>query len=314
MKAKARPKANRSDAKRGQRAGSRQHTDARPRRTTSKDAGVTSGSVAGADPKTGPRTGRHAHYKTVRGQEVAEPLFYGRHAVMAALGNPKRRIKAVHADTRGLSWLQAQTMSVHKDTPLTAPSPVIDLLQAKGLPHQGIAVEVAPLPAPAIEDMLSPAPNTLILAVDQVTDPQNIGACMRTAAAFGAAAFMTQDRNSPGESGALAKAASGTTETLPWLRVTNLAQALQRLKDAGYWTVGFAGDGDTRFTPTDPALQALTGQPTVLVMGSEGKGLRPLVRKHCDVTARIPIAPNVESLNVSNAAAIALYARRLLDG
>ncbi len=262
----------------------------------------------GTDPRRPPA--KRSHAVSEKGQ--SEPVLYGRHALDAALKNPNRRIVRLHADARGLRWLEEVGRSAAAQMAM-ADSPLIADLAARGLPHQGIAAEVAPLKTPPIERFTSPSATDVILALDQVSDPQNIGACMRTAAAFGATALMTQDRHTPGESGALAKAASGALDILPWLRVGNLAQSFARLKDAGYWIVGFAGDGDIDFRPDSAAVQGLKGQPTLLAMGSEGKGLRPLVRKHCDLIAKIDIHTQMESLNVSNAAAIALYARRLLD-
>jgi 23S rRNA (guanosine2251-2'-O)-methyltransferase len=170
-------------------------------------------------------------------------------------------------------------------------------------PHQGVVVEVEPLEDVWLGDVLGDAAERAVLLVlDQVTDPHNVGAILRSAAAFGAAGLVTQDRNSPPESGVVAKSASGALERVPWARVVNLARALEEIGEAGFWRIGLAGDADT-------TLANALGPPRVaLVLGAEGAGLRPNTREHCDALARLPIDDSMESLNVSNAAAVALYA------
>lgn len=170
-------------------------------------------------------------------------------------------------------------------------------------PHQGVVIEVEPLEESWIEDVLQLAEErTVVLVLDQVTDPHNVGAILRSAAAFGAAGLVTQDRHSPPESGVVAKAASGALERVPWVRVVNLARALEEIGEADFWRIGLAGDADM-------ALREALGPARVaLVLGAEGAGLRPNTREHCDALARLPISDSVESLNVSNAAAVALYA------
>jgi 23S rRNA (guanosine2251-2'-O)-methyltransferase len=166
-----------------------------------------------------------------------------------------------------------------------------------------VVIEVEPLDGAWLDGLLHEAPESAVLLVlDQVTDPHNVGAILRSAAAFGAIGIVTQDRHSPPESGALAKAASGTLERVPWARVVNLARALEEIGDAGFWRVGLAGDAETE-------LKDALGPPRVaLVLGAEGPGLRQNTREHCDALARLPISDAIESLNVSNAAAVALYA------
>ncbi|HVL29532.1 MAG TPA: 23S rRNA (guanosine(2251)-2'-O)-methyltransferase RlmB, partial [Sphingomicrobium sp.] len=170
-------------------------------------------------------------------------------------------------------------------------------------PHQGVVIEVEPLEDLWLGDLLAQADErSVLLVLDQVTDPHNVGAILRSAAAFGALGIVTQDRHSPPESGALAKAASGALERVPWVRVVNLARALEEIAEADFWRIGLAGDANT-------VLKAALGPPRVaLVLGAEGPGLRSNTREHCDALARLPISDAVESLNVSNAAAIALYA------
>src|SRR3982751_3962313 len=147
-----------------------------------------------------------------------------------------------------------------------------------------------------------PGENAVLLVLDQVPDPHNVGAILRSAAAFGAIGIVTHDRHSPPESGVVAKAASGALERVAWARVVNLARALEDIGDAGFWRIGLTGDADTDLK------DALGPQRVALVFGAEGPGLRPNTREHCDAIARLPMSDAVESLNVSNAAAVALYA------
>jgi 23S rRNA (guanosine2251-2'-O)-methyltransferase len=170
-------------------------------------------------------------------------------------------------------------------------------------PHQGVVIEVEPLEDVWLDDLLTDAPErSVLLVLDQVTDPHNVGAILRSAAAFGAIGIVTQDRHSPPESGALAKAASGALEVVPWVRTVNLARALGDIAEAGFWRIGLTGDADMELK------DALGSHRVALVLGAEGPGLRPNTREHCDALARLPISGAVESLNVSNAAAVALYA------
>jgi 23S rRNA (guanosine2251-2'-O)-methyltransferase len=180
----------------------------------------------------------------------------------------------------------------------------IDRLLPPGTVHQGLALQTQPLPAVAIEDVVRAAEGrerAVVVVLDQVTDPHNVGACLRSAAAFGALALVVPDRHAPDETAALAKAASGALERLPLARVTNLARSLDILKNAGFWVAGLAADG-----PATLAEGGLSGR-VALVLGAEGEGLRRLTREHCDLLVRLPMTGAVESLNVSNACAVALY-------
>jgi 23S rRNA (guanosine2251-2'-O)-methyltransferase len=170
-------------------------------------------------------------------------------------------------------------------------------------PHQGMVAEVERLPDLLLADLLDEAADRRpLLVLDQVTDPHNVGAILRSAAAFDALGIVTQDRHAPPESGALAKAASGALETVPWVRVVNLSRALDEMAEAGFWRIGLTGD-------TDMTLAEALGPPRVaLVLGAEGEGMRQNTEQHCDALAKLPISDRIESLNVSNAAAIALYA------
>ena len=195
-------------------------------------------------------------------------------------------------------------MQFPKDLPVTlAEAPDLGRLVPNDAPHQGVVIEVEPLEEVWIDDLLVSAPErAIILVLDQVTDPHNVGAILRSAAAFGALGLVTQDRHSPAESGVVAKAASGALERVPWARVVNLARALGQIAEAGFWRIGLTGDAEMD-------LKDALGPPRVaLVLGAEGGGLRHNTREHCDALARLPISEAVESLNVSNAAAVALYA------
>jgi 23S rRNA (guanosine2251-2'-O)-methyltransferase len=227
------------------------------------------------------------------------PRFWGRHAVAAALDNPRRTVVKAWATREA-----AATMQFPDDVPVTF-ADVADLgrLVPSDAPHQGVVIEAEPLEEVWLDEVIGQAPERAVLLVlDQVTDPHNVGAILRSAAAFGAIGIVTQDRHSPPESGALAKAASGALETMPWVRTVNLARALGDIAEAGFWRIGLAGDSETELR------QALGPSRVALVLGAEGAGLRHNTREHCDALARLPITAKVESLNVSNAAAVALYA------
>ncbi|MBB5708237.1 23S rRNA (guanosine(2251)-2'-O)-methyltransferase RlmB [Sphingopyxis panaciterrulae] len=234
-----------------------------------------------------------------RGQGIR---FWGRHAVLAALANPERRVKRIWGTREALSQF---------DLPPVVPisyADVADLarLVARDAPHQGLVIEVDPLDGLFLGDILQEEDGAgskrPIVVLDQVTDPHNIGAVLRSAAAFDAAAIVTQDRHSPPESGVIARSASGALETVPWVRVVNLSRALEEIAEAQYWRIGLTGDTETTLGET------LDDSKVALVLGSEGDGMRHNVMEHCDVLARLPISPRMESLNISNAAAIALYA------
>ncbi|WP_309612002.1 23S rRNA (guanosine(2251)-2'-O)-methyltransferase RlmB [Sphingomonas sp.] len=227
------------------------------------------------------------------------PRFWGKHAVAAALDNPERRVLRAWSTREA-----AELMNFPSDVPVTF-ADVADLgrLVPNDAPHQGVVIEVAPLEDIWLGDVLGDAPErAVLLLLDQVTDPHNVGAIFRSAAAFGAIGIVTQDRHSPTEGGVLAKAASGALETVPWVRIVNLARALEEIAEAGFWRIGLTGDATTD-------LKDALGPPRVaLVLGAEGPGMRANVRDHSDALARLPISSAIESLNVSNAAAIALYA------
>lgn len=229
---------------------------------------------------------------------TGRPRLWGRHAVTAALANPERRPLKLWATREAAARLE-----LPKELPLTL-ADVADLgrLVPADAPHQGLVLEVKPLEGVYLDELLEAPGDGPLLVLDQVTDPHNVGAMLRSAAAFGARGIVTQDRHSPPESGALARAASGALELVPWARVVNLARALDEIAEAGFWRVGLTGEAPRTLAET------LGSARIALVLGAEGEGIRQNTAAHCDELARLPISPRVESLNVSNAAAIALYA------
>src|SRR3954466_16009830 len=230
---------------------------------------------------------------------ATRPRLWGKHAVAAALDNPERKILKAWTTREAAAFMQFP-----KDVAVTlAEAPDLGRLVPQDAPHQGVVIEVEPLEEVWLDDLLNGTPERAVLLVlDQVTDPHNVGAILRSAAAFGAIGIVTQDRHSPPESGVVAKAASGALDRVPWARVVNLARALEEIGDAGFWRIGLTGDAETELK------EALGPARVALVLGAEGPGLRHNTREHCDALARLPISEAVESLNVSNAAAVALYA------
>ncbi|MEO1190506.1 MAG: 23S rRNA (guanosine(2251)-2'-O)-methyltransferase RlmB [Pseudomonadota bacterium] len=228
--------------------------------------------------------------------------LFGRHAVEAALANPARRTRRFLATSQPDEGLTA-LLDTHKQAPpQVVDRSALDAVLPEGAVHQGLALECHPLRQPALPtliDDLGEAPATLV-ALDQVTDPHNVGAILRSAAAFGAAALLTTQDRAPEEGGTLAKSASGALEIVPYLRETNLVRALERLQKAGFWCLGLDETGV-------PLAEVPRSERLVLVMGAEGAGLRRLTKERCDHLCRLPTRPPLGTLNVSNAAAVALY-------
>jgi 23S rRNA (guanosine2251-2'-O)-methyltransferase len=249
-------------------------------------------------------------------RERGADWIYGRHAVAAALANPERRwrrLAVLASEAEKAARLVAAARAerhLPKGMPAGEAVSVLDraalaLLLPEGAAHQGWALAVEPLALPDLDDVLRAAAVTpgrsIVVVLDQVTDPHNVGAVLRSAAAFGAAAVIVAEHGAPPVTGALAKAASGALDRIKLVRTVNLARALDRLKEAGYWCVGLDEGAPAPLATLDP------GPRVALVLGSEGGGLRRLVRERCDYLARLPTLPALPSLNVSNAAAIALY-------
>lgn len=234
--------------------------------------------------------------------------LWGVHPVLAALANPNRQCHRLLATAETVRVHAAELDRLAKARRLPGVETVarndLDQWLPDGAVHQGIAVSVDPLPAMDIADLVDLAEvrdTAVIMVLDQVTDPHNVGAVVRSAAAFGAIGVVMQDRNAPDETGTLAKSASGALERLPLVKTINLARALEELKQAGFWIAGMAGEA------TQTLAEAKLSGKIALVMGSEGEGMRRLTREHCDYLVKLPQTDLVESLNVSNAAAVALY-------
>ncbi|MGQ0533430.1 MAG: TrmH family RNA methyltransferase [Caulobacteraceae bacterium] len=218
------------------------------------------------------------------------------HASLAVLANPARRIERVIATRNAASRLPERA------EPQILDPDAIDGMLPPGAVHQGLAVRAFPLEPLDLETACAPPDGRSVLVLDGVTDPQNVGAAFRSAAAFGARAVILQDRKSPPLTGVLAKAAAGAIEVVPYVRVVNLGRAVETLRSLGYITIALEGEADL-----DLADALADQRSAAIVVGAEGKGLRPGVAEACEKHARIPIAPAIESLNVSAAAAIALY-------
>jgi 23S rRNA (guanosine2251-2'-O)-methyltransferase len=255
---------------------------------------------------------KHAHAKPESGL-----WLYGLHAVRAALANPRRHVMRAVLTARAAEEIGAKLLGRVRHE--IADAEAVGRMLPQGAVHQGATLLCEPLPRRGLEDVLTPTRSAarsdlplavegdtrrVVLVLDQISDPHNVGAILRSAAAFGAAAVVVQDRHAPPESGALAKAASGALDIVPYIIAVNIARALEKLSTLGFWRVALAGDGEQ-------TLKEAAGTGDVaIVLGSEGAGLRRLVRETCDAAAFIPIDGAVESLNVSNAAAIALYEMR----
>jgi len=225
--------------------------------------------------------------------------LYGLHAVTAALANPARRLRRLLVTEEGEAALTQRLPPPWSLQPERVERGRLDHLLGRDIVHQGAALLADPLAPPSLQYVLDrPGP---IVVLDQVTDPRNVGAILRSAASFGASAVIAQDRNAPEETGALAKAASGALETMPLLRAVNIARTLIALKAANVWVVGLDAGGGMLSGP------ALAGRRVAMVLGAEGDGLRRLTRETCDEIAGFAMQGAIGSLNVAAAAAVALY-------
>lgn len=234
-----------------------------------------------------------------------QSFLYGRHPVMAAINNPKRKINKIFCTKENAEEIKKALGIAKRNIPISiVDRKELDKMLARDAVHQGFAMQCHELENYTLDEICHLAEeqqNCHILILDQVTDPQNIGAIIRSCVAFDTLALVMQDKNSPTENGTMAKASAGMIEQLPICRVTNLSRAICQLKDYGFWVIGMDGYATTYIADINK-----TGK-IAIVMGSEGKGMRRLVEENCDTSVKLPISPTVESLNVSTAAAITLY-------
>jgi 23S rRNA (guanosine2251-2'-O)-methyltransferase len=245
----------------------------------------------------GRESGRRPAWRDRDANPDGPVILYGWHTVAAALANPQRRIRKLWL-TENAARRLADEKTDTKVTPEIVRPSLIDQRLGPDAVHQGLLAEADALPSPDIETL---AQEGIVLVLDQITDPHNVGAIMRSAAAFSVKAVVATARHSPQATGVLAKSASGALELVPLVTVQNLARALTEMNDQGFMTVGLDSQGSENL-----AAVALR-QPLALVLGAEGKGLRQLTRETCSVVARLDMPGEIKSLNVSNAAVLALY-------
>jgi len=253
-------------------------------------------------PKPGPSQNRSHPDRSDRRSRAggSELWLYGIHPVEAALVNPARRLRRLVLTEEAEAAIAARLPKPWAIPAERIERERLDQMLGRGIVHQGAALQADPLPTPTLADALKrPGP---VLVLDQITDPRNVGAILRSAQAFGAAVVIAQERNAPEETGALAKAASGALEKIPLLRTVNIARALIALKAADLWVLGLDAGAKTRLEGA-----RLGGKRAALVLGAEGEGMRRLTRETCDELVSLPMPGGMESLNVSAAAAVALY-------
>ena len=220
------------------------------------------------------------------------------------LANPRRRIRRLVAVGDALDWLEGKRAGAAARVPVpeTLDRVALEALLPEGAVHQGVALLSEPLAEPALEDIIAAAnERAIVVLLDRVSDPHNVGAVLRSAAVFGARAVIVPEYGAPDITGALAKAASGAVEHVPLVRVVNLARSMDALKDAEFTCIGLDEDAERSLAAGAPKGRV------ALALGAEGAGLRRLTRERCDLLARLPAPGPISSLNVSNAAAVALY-------
>jgi len=251
--------------------------------------------------KDGPRRWQRERGGAVRGERPRRDddtvILYGWHPVTLALSNPKRRIRKLYATENAARRLAEENIASRVAPEIVRSDAIAAQLPADAV-HQGLLAEADPLPTPDIATLTT---DGIVLVLDQITDPHNVGAILRSAAAFGVQAIVTTQRHSPEATGVLAKSASGALEYVSFVTVQNLARAMNELKERGFHVVGLDSAGSDDLAAVE--LRA----PLALVLGAEGKGLRQLTRDTCHVVARLDMPGAIKSLNVSNAAALALY-------
>ena len=244
---------------------------------------------------------RRTRFERARRESLQAPddaaVLYGWHTVTAALQNPARRMRKLLATENAARRLADEKVPTRPPPEIVRPDAIAARLPPDAV-HQGLYLEADPLPSPPIEEL---ATDGVVLVLDQITDPHNVGAIFRSAAAFSATAIVTTARHSPEATGVLAKSASGALEHVPLVTVQNLSRALAALKERGFLVIGLDSSGEDYFD------QIELRQPLALVLGAEGKGLRQLTKETCDHVARLDLPGAIQSLNVSNAAAVALH-------
>lgn len=251
----------------------------------------------GKGPDKGRQFGRRPGGRDREASPDGSVILYGWHTVTAAMANPRRRIRKLLRTENAARRLADDRIELHVTPEIVRPD-VIDARLGPDAVHQGLLAEAEPLDSPDIGDLPQEG---IVLVLDQITDPHNVGAILRSAAAFGVAGVIVTDRHTPSDTGTLAKSASGALEVVPLVRAVNLARTLDQLKEAGFWIYGLAETGDTRIGDLD-----LKGR-TCIVLGAEGEGLRRLTTEKCDRLVTIPTSDALSALNVSNAAAVAAY-------
>jgi len=256
------------------------------------------GPRGGAKPfnRTGKSAGRPA-WRDRDSNTDGPVILYGWHTVTMALQNPARRIRKLTLTENAAKRLADDNIDTHVTPEIVRPQEIDRLLSPDAV-HQGLLAEADALPSPDIETLKLEG---MVLVLDQITDPHNVGAILRSAAAFAVKAIVTTARHSPEATGVLAKAASGALELVPMVTVQNLARALTALNERGFQTVGLDSEG------TEDLSAVTLREPLALVLGAEGKGLRQLTRETCSVVARLDMPGEIKSLNVSNAAVLSLY-------
>ncbi len=262
-----------------------------------KAGGRPFGKAAGRDFGGGRRDPSRARRREHGAAAAGEVILYGWHTVSAALANPARQIRRLMVTENALRRLTEAGITLPVTPEVVRPDAIAARLTPDAV-HQGLLAEADPLPSPDIDDMDA---SGIVLVLDQITDPHNVGAILRTAAAFAVTAIVTTARHSPEATGVLAKSASGAIELVPMVVVQNLARALTGLKQRGFLTVGLDSSA------TDDLASLELHAPLALVLGAEGKGLRQLTGATCDRLARLDLPGAIKSLNVSNAAALSLY-------
>ena len=255
------------------------------------------GRRGGKGPAKGHESGRRPAWRGREASPDGPVILYGWHTVAAALANPQRHIRKLLLTENAARRLTGENIALPLTPEIVRPA-LIDQRLGPDAVHQGLLAEADPLPSPDIDSLTR---DGIVLVLDQITDPHNVGAILRSAAAFAVKAIVTTARHSPEATGVLAKSASGALELVPLVTVQNLARALTEMNDQGFLTVGLDSQGSENLGSV--ALR----QPLALVLGAEGKGLRQLTRETCGVVARLDMPGEIKSLNVSNAAVLALY-------